>query len=167
MPACDRPRCSRVEARAGVSIYFVNEEIDAGELCGQRVFDILPEETLDQLLRWSKAIAADLLGEVLDRIEAGTVTRTPMDLDNGSYYSWPKREAVERFARAAGGSGDRARLKILRREDVRLAVERRDGVSMAARPADRPTQRRPGARATSAARPRRGLDANHEVGVGW
>src|SRR6202043_837367 len=32
------------ERQAGVSIYFVNEEIDAGELCGQEVFAIGADE---------------------------------------------------------------------------------------------------------------------------
>jgi len=85
------------ETLAGVSIYFVNEEIDAGDLCGQRVFDIIEDDTLDQFLRRSKAIAADLLGEVLQGLDAGTLTRTPMDLSDGSYYSWPDKQAVERF----------------------------------------------------------------------
>jgi methionyl-tRNA formyltransferase len=85
------------EARAGVSIYFVNEAIDAGELCAQRAFDIGPDDTLDTFLRRSKAIAADLLVGVLPQIEEGTAMRTPLDLDAGSYYSWPDRQAVTRF----------------------------------------------------------------------
>lgn len=89
------------ENDAGVSIYFVNEKIDAGELCGQRVFAIEPEETLDEFLRRSKAIAADLLIEVLQKLERGELTRAPLDLSKGSYYSWPDKEAVRRF-RAAG-----------------------------------------------------------------
>lgn len=91
------------ERRAGVSIYFVNEQIDAGDLCGQRVFDIRSEETLDRFLVRSKAIAAELLLEVLDRVEQGTVEATPLDLAQGSYHSWPERNAVQRF-RAAGRS---------------------------------------------------------------
>jgi len=89
------------EQAAGVSIYFVNEQIDAGDLCGQRVFDISPDESLDAFLRRSKAIAADLLVDVLDDVERGAATRTPLDLSLGSYYSWPDKEAVRRF-RAAG-----------------------------------------------------------------
>jgi methionyl-tRNA formyltransferase len=89
------------ERRAGVSIYFVNEQIDAGDLCGQRVFGIEPTETLDKFLRRSKAVAADLLLEVLDAIERGTITRTPLDLTQGRLYSWPDKESVERF-RASG-----------------------------------------------------------------
>jgi methionyl-tRNA formyltransferase len=89
------------EERAGVSIYFVNEQIDAGDLCGQRVFEIRPDDTLDGFLRRSKAVAAKLLLEVLEQMERGALGRTPLDLSDGSYYSWPDRRAVKRF-RAAG-----------------------------------------------------------------
>jgi methionyl-tRNA formyltransferase len=89
------------EEQAGVSVYFVNEQIDAGELCGQRSFPIDPSDTLDTLLRRSKTAAAELLVEVLATVETETVARSPLDLTAGSYYSWPDAEAVERF-RLAG-----------------------------------------------------------------
>jgi methionyl-tRNA formyltransferase len=89
------------EKQAGVSIYFVNEQIDAGDLVGQRVFDILPDDSLESFLRRSKKIAAELLLEVLKELEDGSPARTPLDLSQGSYYSWPDKSAVERF-RAAG-----------------------------------------------------------------
>jgi methionyl-tRNA formyltransferase len=85
------------EKKAGVSIYYVNEKIDAGELCGQRIFDILPGESLDSFITRSKAIAAELLLEVLEKVEDGTITRSPLNLAEGSYYSWPDKEAVMRF----------------------------------------------------------------------
>ena len=89
------------EERAGVSIFFMNEQVDAGDLCGQRMFEIRRGETLDQLLRRSKAIAADLMLDVLRNIENGAISRTPLDLSGGSYYSWPDGEAVRHF-RSAG-----------------------------------------------------------------
>ena len=89
------------ERRAGASIYFMNEEIDAGELCAQTSFPVLPDETLEAFLRRSKLVAADLLLDVLRRVEEGTLSRAPLDLTEGSYYSWPDRAAVARF-RAAG-----------------------------------------------------------------
>ena len=89
------------EKKAGVSIYFVNEKIDAGELCGQCIFKILPDESLDGFIRRSKAIAADLLIDILKKIESGDITRTPLALTEGSYYSWPDKDAVRRF-RAEG-----------------------------------------------------------------
>lgn len=89
------------EKQAGVSIYFVNEKIDAGDRCGLRTFDIAPADTLDSFLRRSKTIAADLLLEVLEKMERETTPREPLDLTQGSYFSWPDPEAVRRF-RAAG-----------------------------------------------------------------
>ena len=89
------------EKRAGVSIFFVNEDVDAGELCGQRTFEIPPGEALDAFLRRSKTVAAELLLDVLEEVEQSTVSRTPLDLSAGSYYSWPDRRAVQRF-QAAG-----------------------------------------------------------------
>jgi methionyl-tRNA formyltransferase len=89
------------EARAGVSVFFVNDTIDGGDLCGQRAFEIRAGESLDSLLRRSKAVAAELVLEVLDDIEAGTVARQPLEPGRGSYYSWPDRRAVRRF-HAAG-----------------------------------------------------------------
>jgi methionyl-tRNA formyltransferase len=85
------------EKNAGVSIYYVNEKIDAGELCGQRIFEILPGESLDSFITRSKAIAAELLLEVLGKIEDGTITHSALNLADGSYYSWPDKEAVARF----------------------------------------------------------------------
>jgi methionyl-tRNA formyltransferase len=88
------------EAEAGVSVFFVNDDIDAGDLCGQRAFPIHERESLDSLLRRSKAVAAELVLEVLDGVERGTVARDPMDAAHGSYHSWPDREAVRRFEAA-------------------------------------------------------------------
>jgi folate-dependent phosphoribosylglycinamide formyltransferase PurN len=89
------------ERRAGVSAFFVNEGIDAGDLCGQRVFDLQPDDTLDRFLQRSKQEAAELVVDVLRQVENGTVDRTPLDITNGSYYSWPTRAAVRRLL--AGG----------------------------------------------------------------
>jgi methionyl-tRNA formyltransferase len=89
------------ESRAGVSVHFVDEGIDTGDVCGQEVFEILPGESLDAFLRRSKRVAADLVVKVIDAFARGAVSRRPIDARNGSYYSWPDREAVARF-RARG-----------------------------------------------------------------
>jgi methionyl-tRNA formyltransferase len=85
------------ERQAGVSIYFVNEKIDAGELCGQELFPIDPAETLDKFILRSKVIAAGLLLRTVAALESGTIERWPLDLAAGSYYSWPDAGAVRQF----------------------------------------------------------------------
>ena len=85
------------ERQAGVSIYFVNEEIDAGELCGQEFFLIDPDETLDRFILRSKRIAAGLLLRTIAALESGTIERRPLDLAAGSSYRWPDARAVRQF----------------------------------------------------------------------
>ena len=89
------------ERQAGVSVHFVAERLDAGDVCGQESFEIEPGESLDSFLRRSKAIAAQLLLRVLGRLEQGSLQRVPLAVDQGSYFSWPDRGAVARL-RAAG-----------------------------------------------------------------
>lgn len=89
------------EQQAGVSIYFVNEKIDAGELCGQTIFSIDAEETLDEFIMRSKLIAGELLLGTIDAMERGAIQRRALNLAEGSYYNWPDAKAVRRF-RAAG-----------------------------------------------------------------
>jgi methionyl-tRNA formyltransferase len=88
------------EEEAGVTIHFVVEKIDAGDIVGQRIFEILPEESLDAFIRRSKTIAVDLFIDVLTQIESGTLTPEPIAAAEGSYYSWPDRDAVKRFRQA-------------------------------------------------------------------
>jgi methionyl-tRNA formyltransferase len=89
------------EREAGVTIYFMNEAIDAGEVAAQQPFEIGPTETLDDFVRRSKRIAADLLVEVLHDVEDGNSSRRSMNLSEGSYYSWPTRAVVPLCGAAA------------------------------------------------------------------
>jgi len=88
------------EKEAGVSVHLVNDRIDAGDVCGQRVFEIPANESLDGLLRRSKEIAADLVVEVLANVEEDRMERKPIDLKDGSYYTWPDRQARRRLEAA-------------------------------------------------------------------
>lgn len=92
---------ANAERQAGVSVFRLDEGIDEGMVYGQRVYDVDPDETLDQLVRRSKQIAAELVIDVLGEIERGTASAVPVDLASGSYYSWPTRTDVRRLV--AGG----------------------------------------------------------------
>jgi hypothetical protein len=72
------------EREAGVSIYFMDEQIDAGDLCWQRTFPIERGETLNSFLVRPKAVAAELFLDVLKDLRGGTVARRSLDLTTGS-----------------------------------------------------------------------------------
>ena len=87
------------EGQAGVTIFFVNAGIDTGDVAGKKLFPILADDTLHSFIIRAKQQACDLALETLDRIEAGTVTRTPLE-GEGSYFGWPTREAYIRFRKS-------------------------------------------------------------------
>ncbi len=84
------------EQQAGATIFFINAGIDTGDVAGKHLFPIFPEDTLDSFIIRSKREACDLALETLDKIEGGTISRTPLQ-GEGSYFGWPTREAYLRF----------------------------------------------------------------------
>ena len=85
------------ESRAAVTVFFVNENIDAGDVVEVAEFDIGPDETLDAFIVRSKEIACDLLLRAIDKVETGDPATTPLDKDKGSYFGFPTRAAYRRF----------------------------------------------------------------------
>lgn len=87
------------EKKGGVTVHVLSKEIDEGSIIVQKEFDILPQDTLHSLIARSKRLGAEALLEALHDIATDSVTLRPNPASEGSYYSWPTREAVERFRR--------------------------------------------------------------------
>lgn len=87
------------EQEAGVTVFFVNEDIDAGDVVEVESFPILPDETLDQFIIRSKEIACHVLLRAIERVECGPVTTTPLSKAQGSYFGFPTRSAYREFRR--------------------------------------------------------------------
>ncbi|MCZ6699402.1 MAG: formyltransferase family protein [Planctomycetota bacterium] len=85
------------ERRAGVTVFFVNEDIDAGEVVTREEYEIFPEETLDQFIIRSKRIACGTLLRAIDMIEKGRPPTKQLDMSKGSYFGFPTREAYRKF----------------------------------------------------------------------
>jgi methionyl-tRNA formyltransferase len=85
------------ETEAGVTIFLVNEDIDAGEVVAAQRFPIDPGESLDQFIIRSKEIACRVLLDATDLVEAGSPKTKPLDKRGGSYFSFPTREAYVQF----------------------------------------------------------------------
>ncbi len=88
---------SNNEREAGITLFFVNEEIDAGDVLIQRKYRISPDETLDSLIARSKKIGSELVLDAIDRIKRGDKETRPLDMKKGRYFGWPKRDDVRRF----------------------------------------------------------------------
>jgi len=67
------------ETETGISIITLAEKMDAGAVCGTAKTKIEPDETAGQLHDRLAQIAAPLLIETLNKIEAGTIQYTEQD----------------------------------------------------------------------------------------
>ena len=85
------------EEEAGITLFYVNEMIDGGDVLIQRLYPIENTETLDSFIRRSKKMGAEMIIEAIDKISADNVKTYPLDMGKGSYFGWPKREDVRRF----------------------------------------------------------------------
>jgi len=89
------------ETETGVTVQYMGCKIDEGDIILQRMVSITEDDTLDSLIRRCKMVGADSLLKALDLIEQGRVEPQPINIEEGSYYSFPTPEAVARF-RARG-----------------------------------------------------------------
>ena len=89
------------ETQTGVTVQYMGRKIDEGDIILQKAVPITRDDTLDSLIRRCKRVGVDLLLEALDLIERGCVEPQPINVEEGSYHSFPTPEAVARF-RAQG-----------------------------------------------------------------
>ncbi len=85
------------ETETGVTIQYMGRKIDEGDIILQQKVPISENDTLDSLIRRCKIIGADLLLDALDLIEQDRVEPRTIDINKGSYFSFPTREAVTTF----------------------------------------------------------------------
>ena len=67
------------ETETGVTIMHMAEELDAGDIIAQRSTPIGPEENAEQLYGRLARLGAALLAETVEKLAAGTASRTPQD----------------------------------------------------------------------------------------
>jgi methionyl-tRNA formyltransferase len=69
----------------GVSIMYLNEKMDEGDIILQDKVDIRPEDTRDILETRLSVIGADLIEKVLPRMESGHINRLPQNHQEATY----------------------------------------------------------------------------------
>ena len=73
------------DRETGVSIMYIEEELDSGAVILQEKCEISDEDTLGSLHDRLKIIGADALGKVLDLIETGKVSAVPQEHDKATF----------------------------------------------------------------------------------
>jgi methionyl-tRNA formyltransferase len=89
---------ARGERETGVTVHYVDEKIDHGDIILQARVPIADDDTVHSLVHRSKIeIGKHLLVDAIERIEQGHATRTPIDAAQASYFSYPDAAALREF----------------------------------------------------------------------
>ena len=86
------------EPETGVTVHWMDEQLDHGDVLLQRRVAIEPRDTVHRLVLRSKVdVGRHALLEALERIERGDAPREPMDMTRASYFTYPDAAAVREF----------------------------------------------------------------------
>ena len=87
------------EPHATVTVHYMVEKLDAGDIILQWPVPILPHDSLHDLMVRSKEVGVQAVLEAAEQIEHGTVRRRSMDPSQATYFTFPKREDARRLRR--------------------------------------------------------------------
>ncbi len=88
------------ENKTGITVHYVDEDIDSGDILFQYEFEIAPNDTLHSLQTKVAKIGSDALIEVINMLEKGKQEVRKLQ-GEGSYFSFPTKAAAQAF-RARG-----------------------------------------------------------------
>lgn len=89
------------EPEATVTVHYMVEKLDAGDIILQKQVPINSTDSLHDLMVRSKEIGIHSVLKAIEKIESGTVTTKKMDMTDASYFSFPTRTDAHRL-RAQG-----------------------------------------------------------------
>lgn len=83
------------EKETGVSIHFVEESLDSGDIVVQKTYPVTRKDTFNSIVKKNYEIASDALLEALTILESDNYTPIPNNDDEATYNSTPSfKEAV-------------------------------------------------------------------------
>jgi methionyl-tRNA formyltransferase len=85
------------ESAAAVTVHYMVEKLDAGDIIVQLPVPIHRADSLHDLMVRSKQIGVQALLEAIEQIEHGTVKKQPIEKDLATYFSFPKRADGQRL----------------------------------------------------------------------
>jgi len=90
------------ESETGVTVHYMDEKVDNGDIILQAKIVIGVGDTEHSLVGRARELGASLLIQALEQIEEGRVSVIPNDGESASYYSHPTDEDIEGFIRRGG-----------------------------------------------------------------
>lgn len=93
------------ETQTGVTLHWVDEAFDTGEILLQKTVTVSPNDTITSLSHKCATVGATMLVEGIKSVETGSYVNQIQDSNQASYHSWPKPADQHRFRQAGGRYG--------------------------------------------------------------
>lgn len=77
------------EKQTGVSLFYIGNGIDDGDIIAQKAFDINPEDTIKEVLKKAEDASIGLLKKNIPKVLNGTAERFKQNKEHATYF--PKR----------------------------------------------------------------------------
>ena len=87
------------EKYTGVSVFFVDEGIDSGDIIVQKKVEI-GNRTQAELIDYTKVMGMDAILESIEKINVGNVDTIPNPNEEMTYFTFPTKEDVAAFLKA-------------------------------------------------------------------
>jgi methionyl-tRNA formyltransferase len=80
-----------------MTVFKMNEELDAGDIILQREVVLDPKESLEDLITRTKIANAQLILDAIRLYKNGVPKMIPNDESQATYFSFPTKDDVKRF----------------------------------------------------------------------
>ncbi len=87
------------ESQATVTVHYMVEKLDTGDIILQLPVPIYPSDSLHDLMVRSKQVGVQALLQAVEQLEQDTVRPLPIDTSQTTYFSFPKRADAQRLRR--------------------------------------------------------------------
>ncbi|MGA2314883.1 MAG: formyl transferase [Thermodesulfobacteriota bacterium] len=85
------------EDEIGVTVHFMNEKLDDGDILCQETIPVTPEDTFESLYRRVVEITPKLFLTAIESIEKGNYARHPNEKEKATYYGYPTPDDIKKF----------------------------------------------------------------------
>jgi methionyl-tRNA formyltransferase len=89
----------RGERAVTITVHFMADKLDAGDVLATQTFDIRASDSLDRVIKGTKCEGARLIMRVLLDLQAGRAQPKPLEMRQAEYFSFPKSDDVKQFRR--------------------------------------------------------------------
>ena len=90
------------ERQTGVTVHYMDDQIDNGEILAQAVVPIMPGQSLFGLIRRTKEVGGDEICKVIRKLQVGALAALPTPRDRRSYFTWPTVDQIKSFVSSGG-----------------------------------------------------------------